>query len=134
MTTETVRYAGFLVARADGDNSRALWLNGGRADFYVLAQRLAGDLAAYCGWGGGRVDVRYLTSPEPASFDDALAGHVRTLLGEAAARYQSRYSELTGYLWTDEDFVVGGHDLLAELASHVGEYLNLEVTYHRGER
>jgi hypothetical protein len=26
-------------------------------------------------------------------------------------RYYHRYSDYTGYLWTEEDFIVGGHDI-----------------------
>ena len=49
------------------------------------------------------------------------------VMGDANVDLQSRYSEITGYLWTDEDLNVGGHDLLAELKGHVGKWLIMEV-------
>jgi hypothetical protein len=48
-----------------------------------------------------------------------------------AATYRGVLSEYTGYLWTDEDLMVGGHDLLAELKSHLGKFCHLYVHYSR---
>jgi hypothetical protein len=53
--------------------------------------------------------------------------HFKTLIGATDAEYNARYSDLTGYLWTDEDWNVGGHNLLSELKSNVGKWLILEV-------
>jgi hypothetical protein len=51
------------------------------------------------------------------------------MLGEGDATFGARYSEDTGYLWTDEELNVGGHDLLGELESHEGRYCLLEIRY-----
>ena len=40
------------------------------------------------------------------------------------------YSEITGYLWTDEVVKIGGHDLLKEFETHLGKYLYMEIEYY----
>jgi hypothetical protein len=45
--------------------------------------------------------------------------------------YFNAYSEITGYLWTEESLMIGGHDLLEIFRSHVGHYLVLEITYNQ---
>ena len=50
-------------------------------------------------------------------------------IGGIEADFNPRYSEITGYLWTDEELNVGGHDLMAELKSNVGKWLILEIVY-----
>jgi hypothetical protein len=52
---------------------------------------------------------------------------IRVGLGEADVGH--RYSEITGYLWTDEEIMVGGHDLIEELHDHLGKFCHLEITY-----
>lgn len=41
--------------------------------------------------------------------------------------YYHHYSDLTGYLWTDENFVIGGHDLRQELASSIGKIVTIVI-------
>jgi hypothetical protein len=41
-----------------------------------------------------------------------------------------RYSETTGYLWTDEKLQVGGHDLIEELSGSAGKFLIFEADVH----
>lgn len=45
-------------------------------------------------------------------------------------RYEHAYSEITGYLWTNEDLIVGGHDLIAELRTYQGQFAVIEITYY----
>ena len=73
------------------------------------------------------VTVRYWITDQPCTKDQAIEAAVLTVLGFAQVKLQSRYSELTGYLWTDEDLMVGGHDLLEEFKSNTGKWLILEV-------
>ncbi|MNJ80064.1 hypothetical protein D3C77_783070 [compost metagenome] len=51
-------------------------------------------------------------------------------MGFCDVGYGARYSELTGYLWTDEYLKVGGHDIIEELRSYVGKWLILEIEVH----
>ena len=55
---------------------------------------------------------------------------VKMLAGAADADYTQHYSDITGYLWTDAECVVGGHDLLDELESNVGKWCHMTVTFH----
>lgn len=83
------------------------------------------------GWNEAKsVTARYYTSDTAKTreeLDDAL---IREMSGALEADYGARYSEVTGYLWTDDDLRVGGHDLKEELKDHVGEYLHLEIEVH----
>lgn len=76
---------------------------------------------------GSFLSVRYLVSEEPieGAIDETVA---HLLYGAGDAKFQPHYSEITGYLWTDEWLRVGGHDLLTELR-HPGRYLCLEIDY-----
>jgi len=77
-----------------------------------------------------QVTVRYWVCEQKCSKEDAAEDFLRTLMGLGVSDYGARYSEYTGYLWTDEDIQVGGHDILEELKSYLGEYLILEVEVH----
>jgi hypothetical protein len=75
------------------------------------------------------LSVRYFITDAPASPDDLESDLAAMATGDADVRYRMMYSESTGYLWTDEDFVVGGHDLAEELKSHLGKYLHMEIRF-----
>ena len=80
---------------------------------------------------GHYLSVRYYTSTQEATEDELAEAMLRTLYGEGDARYGARYSDITGYLWTDNELEVGGHDLMAELSSHAGRFLHMEITYNK---
>ena len=44
------------------------------------------------------------------------------------------YSDYTGYLWTDENLKIGGHDLLDELKEDCGKWLFLTIEYKDEEK
>lgn len=68
------------------------------------------------------VSIRYFTSDKPMkSIEEAEVNLLKHLDGATDIEYYPRYSECTGYLWTDEEFKVGGHDLLAELKAQAQE-------------
>lgn len=67
--------------------------------------------------------ISYRKEPDEAIKHRAL----EQILGVAQAEYRVEYSEITGYLWTDENFKVGGHDMIERLRSHIGKYLLLEA-------
>lgn len=75
------------------------------------------------------VSLRYWITDKEATKEEATDAFTRTCLGEADVVLQSHYSEDTGYLWTDQDFNVGGHDLLFELCSYaiLNKWLILEI-------
>lgn len=107
-----------------GDGDEALYLSDGtRLHRHPLADELE-EIT------NKRVTCRYWITDRQASRDEAQEAFLRTLTGIGEARCNSRYSEITGYLWTDEDLNIGGHDLLEELKSHVGKWLILEIDVH----
>lgn len=75
------------------------------------------------------VTVRYWICPKKMGIEEAQEEFVNVLFGAGHAMYRMHYSEYTGYLWTDEELNVGGHDLLDELKSYAdgSSYLILEV-------
>ena len=77
-----------------------------------------------------QITVRYWTSDEEKTKEELQESVLRKLFGDVNARYSDAYSELTGYLWTDEELNVGGHDLLKEIRSYLGKYIYLEVDIH----
>lgn len=46
---------------------------------------------------------------------------------ESLTEYYHRYSDYTGYLWTEEEFKCGGHDLLKILEGNMGKYIHIEI-------
>jgi hypothetical protein len=76
------------------------------------------------------VSVNYYISNEEVTIEQAQERFLGKLYGISYADYYMHYSEVTGYLWTDEELQIGGHDLLEELKSHKGEYLILQATVH----
>lgn len=88
-------------------------------------------LAEQLEWMSGKtVTVRYWITDRPCSRYEADEAAILTAMGVADVGIEARYGDLTGYLWTDEDLNVGGHDLMAELKSSVGKWLILEVQKH----
>jgi hypothetical protein len=79
------------------------------------------------GFNGKQITLHYWISDRKET--DAAIKHcaLEQILGAAQALYRVEYSEITGYLWTDENFRVGGHDMIERLRSHIGKYLLLEV-------
>lgn len=97
-----------------------------RYEYEPLAETIGDDLERH----GRYASVRYWTADAPMGDEEIAEGAIRAMLGgEADAQYSPRYSDVTGYLWTDEDITVGGHDLLEELKSQAGRYCLLEIGY-----
>lgn len=76
------------------------------------------------------VTVRYWVAEKQCTKEEAVEDFAGTLMGRAKSDFGARYSEITGYLWTDEHIQVGGHDLLDELKSYIGQFLILEIELH----
>lgn len=115
-------YSGFLTVREYGEASGVLFIKGSDSP---LAESLQHDIS------GKQVSARYWITNSACTRDEAVEEFVKRLHGCANCKFESYYSEITGYLWTDEEINIGGHDLLAELATHAGKYLILEVDIHQ---
>lgn len=121
----TVRYRGVLEVRYHGESMDVLFLEDARDWEEPLAETISDDLERH----GRYASVRYWTADTKLDDDAIIESAVRMMLGDAEARYHVAYSDVTGYLWTDEDIMVGGHDLLEELKAQAGRYCLLEITY-----
>ncbi|MCK5603846.1 hypothetical protein KAR91_18305 [Candidatus Pacearchaeota archaeon] len=55
------------------------------------------------------------------------------LYGYADGICEVSYSETTGYLWTNQELNVGGHDLVAELVSYKDKYIILTIEFNKCE-
>lgn len=112
-------FTGWLKVGDYGDSMDVLLL-----DDEPLAEQLEDNIACK------EVTVRYWVTDKECTKDQAVESFIRMLSGDLEAEFSARYSDITGYLWTDEEINVGGHDLLSELTSHDGGYLILEVELH----
>lgn len=116
----TLEISGLISIRDAGDTTDALFVSDSNDP---LAERLE-DLS------GKQVSVRYWLSDVELEKQKLLMQSFLLLNGMADVRYNPRYSEITGYLWTDEDLNIGGHDLLERLKSANGKWLLLEIEVH----
>lgn len=124
-TKVTRIYRGFLSIGTNGEDAEVLRLGDPEDDNEWLAETIEEDIEAY----GKYLSVRYYITDRSIFPDEVLPEFIKTLSGAGDACYHMCYSEMTGYLYTAEDLVVGGHDLLKELKSHVGKFCHLEISY-----
>lgn len=110
-------YKGKIEVRNFGDSDDVLFIS-------TINDPLAEELEWIC---GKEITVKYWISSVELTTEQAKMGFLNKLYGAGEADYEARYSELTGYLWTDEELTVGGHDLLDILKQSDGEYIILEI-------
>lgn len=79
---------------------------------------------------GKQVSVRYWISNVEKTKEELTKNMIMTMVGAVDADYDDVYSENTGYLWTEEDINIGGHDLLAELRTNIGKFVYMEIDIH----
>lgn len=89
-----------------------------------LAEQLEWDIADKI------VTARYWITEEKATKEEAQENFIRELYGDTQCKFHAEYSETSGYLWTDEECRIGGHDLMNELWGHIGKWLILEIQVH----
>ncbi len=123
---KTEIYKGWLLEGSWGEGDDILYLSPNVNSYYdgeVLAEVLE-ELK------GEPVSVRYHITSKEMSLDEATEDYIKKLYGKVDADVGHHYSEITGYLWTDEEINIGGHDLIEELHSFIGKYLILVVDIH----
>lgn len=123
-------YRGIIKITTIGENEDALVLKQ-QGNYYereddTLAYMISQDIKAF----GSFLTVRYYISDWELSEEALITNWLDRIEGEGEAKYLVHYSDYTGYLWTDQEFKIGGHDILAELASYEGKYLHLEIEYN----
>jgi hypothetical protein len=113
-------YKGRIIDKEYEDNYSALFIG---EDEYPFAKIWEDDLYKK------QVTVRYWISEVEKTKDELKENTLAAISGAVWADYTDRYSDYTGYLWTDVELKVGGHNLLSELSSNVGKFLYMEVDY-----
>ncbi len=78
---------------------------------------------------GRQVTLRWWIADREAP-EEIKRDALEQAIGKPETDWTAEYSEITGGLWTDQQFKVGGHDRIAILQSKVGRYLLLEVEVH----
>jgi hypothetical protein len=74
------------------------------------------------------IHVSYFISDVELTKQQFLENHLKTVFGSMDIECIDVHgSEYTGYMWTDQKFIIGGHDLLEELTSHDGKYCYLKI-------
>lgn len=121
-------YRGELVRLSNGEEDDLTGLRGEGVE-YILAEEIQHAMNRY----GQYLSVRYFISDVPLSEEELTLELVKMVCGYGEVSYGMCFSEDTGYLWTNEDLMVGGHDLLGELGGHIGKYLHLEIEYSKTE-
>ena len=76
---------------------------------------------------GEKVFLHYHVSERQMTLEECQAELLNRVLGLAESEFFHRYSDPTGYLWTVENCCVGGHNMIAELSSHAGRWLCMQI-------
>jgi hypothetical protein len=121
-------YRGWLVLRSNGEENDILHVAPDpfrSVDSILLAKVIANEISYF----GKFLTVRYYITDQEIPEDKLTETLLNTLYGLGDAKYSMRYSEITGYLWTDERLNVGGHNLIDELKGSVGKYCHLEIEF-----
>ena len=102
-------------------------LNGEEKETVVDSFPFTKEMRERCGWSRRFVSIQMLTGDTPIDADHIDETKVVSMMGDVESRYYHRYSDFSGYLWTEEEFKCGGHDLLEILNSHIGEFIYMEI-------
>lgn len=122
------QYSGYItIGRGECDETV-------NVDNYPISEEIEDHIQQH----GNFLSVKYYVCKKECTLKEATKDFIGLLSGIGKSEYCIRYSETTGYLWTDQKLMVGGHDLIAELTSYEGKYLILCVEYnnqpiHQGE-
>lgn len=129
---KTVIVQGFLFLDSYGEDDETIYILDDSGERSCLLVKLQDELEL-CRYdtieeNKRLVSASYLLSEKKiADYETEIANYYMQLEGDFEIEYISRYSSTTGYLWTDSTLIIGGHNLLAELASSIGKYLYLEI-------
>jgi hypothetical protein len=77
------------------------------------------------------VNVRFYISDEERTISELNENLILSMSGALTASYYDRYSDYTGYLWTEDNLKIGNHDLLADIASHKDKYATIIITINQ---
>lgn len=106
-------------------------LNGEIEERTVSEFPLTKEMEDRCEWLDSYASIQMLTGDTPIDLDHLDETKIVSMMGMVDATYYHRYSDYTGYLWTEEGFKCGGHDIRKILSSHIGEYIHMEIELYR---
>lgn len=118
-------YKGVIKERHYGENDFALFIGDSDEPIAeILQERI----------NRKQVSIRYWISDTEKTKQELQESVLKNLFGAIDAEYRDSYSDLTGYLWTDENLMVGGHNLLEELRSNIRKFIYLEIDIHNTKK
>ncbi|QPK89806.1 hypothetical protein IEN91_05040 [Bacillus velezensis] len=83
------------------------------------------------GWCKYFASVKFVTGNEPIDPTKVDEKIIESYYGDAEAKYRHHYSDFTGYLWTDEGFKVGGHDIPNILSGYLDRFIHMEIEIYK---
>lgn len=98
-----------------------------KTDGFPLSKNMEDKLM----WTNCYASVRMVTGKTPIDPTKVEETIIESFYGDADGHYYHRYSDYTGYLWTEEEFKVGGHSIPDILHSHMDEYIHMEIELYR---
>jgi len=141
-SSKTYTFCGWIIQGHDAEYDRALYLIDHRvtvddrgiqrsSEFKPLAKAVFEKT----GLGRNPVTVNYHITDQPFSQEELTSMVIAKMCGvsfkgNAECSYYHQYSEITGYLWTTEKFIVGGHNMISELSSYLGKWCHLTLIVH----
>ena len=102
-------------------------LNGEVKEIVVGEFPFTKEMEDKCGWSGKYASIQMLTGDTPIDVEHIDETKIVSMEGEVHSKYYHRYSDYTGYLWTEEGFKCGGHDIPEILQSFMGKYIHMEI-------
>ena len=102
-------------------------LNGEYIDTVVDSFPFTKAMEDKCCWRNKYASIQMLTGDTPIDINHIDETKIISMMGEVESEYYHCYSDYTGYLWTEEEFKCGGHDIPKILSSHMGEYIHMEI-------
>jgi len=111
--------------------SKVKRLNGEEKETVVDSFPFTKEMEDKCSWRNNYASIQILTGDTPIDIDHIDETKVVSMEGDVESRYYHRYSDYTGYLWTEEDFKCGGHNIPKILQSHLGEYIYMEIELYK---
>lgn len=110
-------FKGYIEKSSYGENDDAFFLGNKPVALQFYDENLRNK----------KLSVSYYICDKEKTLEEAKENFVKTLMGFGDADYGDCFSDITGYLWTDETLKIGGHNLLDELESYIGKYCILIV-------
>ena len=80
-----------------------------------------------------QVSISYYISDKPLTREKLEKQYIDKIMGIVDASCYPVYSDITGYLWTEEECKVGGHNILNEINNFEGKYIDMKIVIHNEE-